>query len=173
MDSDKVDGFHANEIARVGGLQVTADVDNWNGGAITDSVAITAPRAGYLLINYSFNAAQDASETSSAIGYLNFNPRLNGATIGDTAYEAIDYAAPNPSDYVAAPVNRTVAVAAGNHTVSVVATGPGGGAATTQLVYVFERSLQVTFVPFNGAGAAAAAASSASNSGSSSSANGQ
>ena len=150
VDSDKVDGLHANEITRAAGIHVVdPDVDNWNGAAITDSRSITAPRAGYLLISYTINFSNDQDETGSGRGYFTFDPKLNGTTIGDTAGSSIDFT-DVCCDYRTHALQRFVQVAPGTHTVAVSATGPGG----TRLAYIFERSLTVLFVPFGGTGVA-------------------
>ena len=78
-------------------------------------------------------------------GFVRATPELNGAILGGIAIESIDFSSPS-GDYGDLAVQRVVVVNKGTHTISVDAAGPGG----SQLVYVFERSLSVVWVPFNG-----------------------
>src|SRR5262249_61651964 len=81
-NANALNGYAANELNRTAGLDVTADLDNWDGSDLVDSVNITAPRAGTLVLQYVFNAGTDFGETGSGTGYLNFTPKLDGSVIG-------------------------------------------------------------------------------------------
>jgi hypothetical protein len=155
VDSDKVDGYHANDLTRVASLDVTADLDNWTGTpAITDQVAITAPVRGFFLLTYAFNWAMDGG--SSGTGFYEFplNPKLDNVTAGGLAWQSLRFNDQAGWDIGTATVVRTLAVDPGAHNVAVTTTF-GGDA--THMLYVYERSLRVQFVPFGGTGLTPAA----------------
>lgn len=148
-NADMVDGRHANQLIRLSAVHRTTDVDGWDGVTpITDSRAIKAPRKGFLLITYSVNYAQDLNETGTGRTELNVAPQLNGSLIGGLAWFSIDFSGACCQED-GLTIQRVVQVGKGTHTVSVVL----AGASATNLVYVFERSLSVLYMPFNATGA--------------------
>jgi hypothetical protein len=167
VDAATVDGLDASSFSRVASLSETDDVDNWNGSVITDSVDITAPVDGLLVISYVVNWAKDADETGTAWVDYYVDPKLDTVVL-DRDWTGLDFSTAG-SDYhnQSTTVQRVTPVGAGDHTVSMDFARLSGTSAT-DLGFVYRRTLIVTFMPYDGSGlspvAAVAAESAASTS---------
>lgn len=149
-DADTVDGYEANELVRVAGTNDSAQVDDWDGSAaLTTVTTIEAPTDGFLLITFNANLAQDASETGAGRGESLFHIEVNDVIQGDQDFWSLDFDAPDWEDQTIT-MQRLVPVTAGTQTVEGVLGGTGLSPA--RLAFVYDRSLTVLFVPFDGMG---------------------
>jgi hypothetical protein len=150
LDADTLDGFDAGELARVAGERSEDAVDNWNGGAQKIGQIITAPTSGYLLIDYVATVTSDAQETANDTSALVAMLEIDGAEVA-SSFGGIDFNQSWENNFNTMTISTVVPVTAGEHAVvgtvaSIVALPVGG------LAYIYDRSVTVLFVPFDGSG---------------------
>ncbi len=148
VNAASVDGFSANEMARVASSQVSTDVDDWTGLTITDSVDIDTESSGMLIITYVVNAGVDSNETDTGLHRYTMVPKLDTVATDGGTWGSLDF---DTDEDVTWTVQRVVAVDADSHTVS-VSLDRYTGTSATALTYIYDRSLTVLFVPFDGTG---------------------
>ena len=138
-NADKVDGFHANHIARAAGAGV-ADYPSHVGNGIIVQTKIRAPRAGYLLITANADA-YNPSTYVYPVGYIAVNGSivpwsvmyidLYDTTEADLATSAMGSVYPGTYTVTLAVDNADsyTMFAASNLQVQFVPFGPNGGTA--------------------------------------------
>ncbi len=148
-NADTVDGSHANEIVRVAAQSNFANVDDWDGTEIEDTVTIEVPARGQLVILYTTNLGRDNSGGGTGIQLYSLQPRLDGVLLGDfeDLFE-IDFDGANDTTE---SLQRVITVDPGTYDVSVALAQ--SGAPTVDTTFIYDRSLTVLFVPFDGGGA--------------------
>ncbi len=150
-DADTLDGYEANGLVRVAGTNDSAQVNDWDGGTpLTTVTTLEAPTDGFLLITFNANLAQDAGETGTGRGESLFHIEVNDVIQGDQDFWSLDFDAADWEDQTIT-MQRLVPVTAGTQTVEGVLGGTGLSPA--RLAFVYDRSLTVLFVPFDGMGA--------------------
>jgi hypothetical protein len=142
-DADKVDGYHANQLARGSGEfgteLILIDICSYT-TILTKTV--TAPTSGVLLLNgtvaWRFDAGSDAGSTATL--YSSFN--ISGPTLPEVA---------SSTTAEVPEANNTVivakAVSAGSHVVNLQVKECGTGKAL-----LWNEAITTLFVPFNNAG---------------------
>ena len=148
-DADTLDGVQANEIVRAAASDNPANVGDWDGTEIEDIVAIEAPSRGMLIISYTVNLGKDNSGGGTGIQSYSIEGRLDGTELGDGG-DTFELNFDDANDTTEA-YQRVVTVDPGTYDVSVAIRQ--AGAPTTDLTFVYDRSLTVLFVPFDGGGA--------------------
>jgi hypothetical protein len=106
-----------------------------------------------LIVDVTINWAKDANETGTVWSDYYFDIELDGTLLGERMWGGFDFSSDGTiyeNDTVS--FQRVVPVAAGDHSAS-VAYGRLGGASGTELVFLYDRTISATFVPFDGSGA--------------------
>ncbi len=150
VDAITVEGFDADDLGRVAGERTETAVNDWTGGIQNIGQTITAPTNGYLLIDYVATVTSDQGETANGTSALVATLNIDAAEVART-YAGIDFNKAWENNFNTMTISTVVAVTAGEHTVvgsvaSVVALPVGG------LAYIYDRSVTVLFVPFDGSG---------------------
>jgi hypothetical protein len=152
-NADTVDGFDANGLVRAAGTVASGDVNDWDGSsALTTNATIVAPTDGFLIITFVASLGEDFDSTGNGLGDGVITIEVDGVQQGGVSWWSFEFGDPVARDHIST-VQRLVPVAAGNHSIDGVL--GGSGLTATKLVYVYERSLTVLFVPFDGTGAVA------------------
>lgn len=140
-----VGGLAANQLNRATTQTATTNIDNFDAAAFTDVVSrsVTAPTAGIFVISGTMNVNRDLDNATPTL--LNVRGAVNGTA---ATVEANVRATEAGTDDQSVSISGAVAVAAGNHTVSMQAREVGGAA----LAFISERAITVQFVPFGDAG---------------------
>jgi hypothetical protein len=144
-DSEKLDGFEANQIVRATGATNSSGIDNFDKcdfSTVAVSKTVTAPTNGILLITGNVWAARDAD--SANVGQLFAILAVDGMVILPQMGETLGA---GEGDEGSIALTTTRAVAAGTHTVDLRLAECGSGMARVK-----ERSVTTLFVPFGNAG---------------------
>ncbi len=144
-DSEKLDGFEANQIVRSTGATNSSGIDNFDKcdfSTVAVSKTVTAPTNGILLITGNVWAARDAD--SANVGQLFAILAVDGMVISPQMGETLGA---GEGDEGSIAVTTTRAVTAGTHTVDLRLGECGSGMARVK-----ERSVTTLFVPFGNAG---------------------
>lgn len=147
---DQVDGYDANDLVRADGERTEDAVDNWDGSPVELSETITAPTNGYLVISYNSTITSDNGESASGPTQIGAFLELDGDMIAQT-YGGVSFNDDWRTNFNHLNVSTVVAVTAGEHTVTGISSNvgsfPAGG-----LLYIYDQSVSVLFVPFGGDG---------------------
>lgn len=147
---DQVDGYDANELARADGERTEDAVDNWDGSDVELSETITAPTNGYLVISYNTTVTSDVGETATGTTQISAEVELDGSSVGVT-YGGVDFDEHWQTNFNHMNISTIVAVTAGEHTVTGISRN-FGGFPTGGLLFIYDQSINVMFVPFGGDG---------------------
>ncbi len=149
-DAETVGGLAANELTRVAGERSETGIDNWDGSASSIQTTITAPTAGFLLVEYVVTFTTDVSETATGTTQLLAELDVGTAEAGRT-YGGVDFDAHWRTNFQTLTVSSVVSVEAGDHIVKGTTSNaialPAGG-----LMYLYDEGVTALFVPFDGAG---------------------
>jgi hypothetical protein len=144
VDSDKVDGFDANQLVRATGITSTTINDNFDTCAMTTLLtkAVTASSAGILLLNATITFERDVSDPDQAdlFGRLT----VDGTAVTPNNEETTGA---DPDFGRTLTFTTAVPVVAGNHTVNLQAEECGAGEA-----FIFGKAITSLFTPFGNEG---------------------
>jgi hypothetical protein len=143
-NADKVDGRHANQIARATTISDSTDVDNFNSATHVTllSKSVTAPTKGILLVWGTVAAARDANMPDE--GILKARIRLGSGAM--TAEQNVNLENAATADGSIA-ISAAFPVLKGTKTVILEAVEVGPG-----MAYIHDKSITTLFVPFGNAG---------------------
>lgn len=146
--------YHDNVVVdgqtRVAGNWDGDAVDNWDGTAEIISETITAPTAGFLLVDYSVTVTKDNGETATGEMLLGSVLNVDGETVADSN-GGIDFDESWQSNFNTVRINTVVPIDAGEHSLSGVIARQGI-VPDGVLMYIYDQSLTALFVPLDGDG---------------------
>jgi hypothetical protein len=150
-NANTVGGFAPNHLTRVASNTSDTGIDAFTSAAFVDQIttSITAPTAGFLVINAASWNEWDIDSGAATFADATFQLAVDGAPVGVNAVHEYQDNTVGSNDSATVPIQAVAQVAAGNHTVALQWQRSDG---TAQL-FGQERSIQVLFVPFNATGA--------------------
>jgi hypothetical protein len=145
VDSDKVDGYHANELARVARKQTSSTLSTDEGQKTVASLTLNVPRAGFVVVT----STNDA-EAGTCACLLETLVDGDAGTTGGSWYTDAMLANSGLIGYVGTTVNTEVftVTTPGVHTFTVAGVMYGAAAQTVTLYIDFNAR----FVPFGSTG---------------------
>lgn len=143
-DANKVDGFHASDLASATGRSRTGHLEDFQsaGYATIHRMSVEAPVKGYVLAWANFSAKWDDSSEPGSFAELSSRITLDGRRVAPTQHFEISRSTLAGTQTVA--LSGAVPVKAGSHRLVLQAKRAGGEA----LAYIYPRHLQALFVPF-------------------------
>ncbi len=140
LNSDQVDGYSANQLARLAAL-TDAKVGDVNVFSALDTTTVTAPTAGYVLVTATaLGLSQGGCSGCSAHTHIR---HVESDTISTNAIQAVAAA----GQFVSTANTAVFPVSAGVNTFEI-----DGAAFPTASITYYDRTITALFVPWNGDG---------------------
>ena len=147
LNADKVDGYHANQLARVSGQAAINSFGRETGRTVLQTVVVSAPYAGFVYLSGSATSYFEFGCVECAVHLRVHDVEANTDTGASAAYFSnLDY------DVTPLAMSSALSVSAGTHTYELIGSWHDVKATGVDPDFWFDPSLTAIFIPFNGAG---------------------